>query len=72
MAASCVGSNNWTTEEMSTLIAMWSEREVQRIFDGRIKIRSRMNESVTAWKGLALRGAQHRFKQNLKKTYDNR
>ena len=37
MAASCVRSNNWTTEEISTLIAMWSEREVQQIFDGKDK-----------------------------------
>ena len=37
IAASCVRSNNWTTEEISTLIAMWSEREVQQIFDGKDK-----------------------------------
>ena len=35
MTASCVRSNNWTTKEISKLIAMWSEREVQRIFDGK-------------------------------------
>ena len=28
-------SNNWTNEEISMLISMWSEREVQRIFDGK-------------------------------------
>ena len=32
MTASCVCSNNWTSVETSTLIAMWSEGEVQRIY----------------------------------------
>ena len=43
----CVRSDNWTFEEISTLIVMWSERESSEYSTAKTRIQRHMHELAT-------------------------